>query len=75
MADEKSPVKGGFFHFSAQYGMAADNVKNFQIVLTDGTITDANTKEYSDLFWALKGGGANFGDSTNKIADGIDSQS
>ena len=31
MADEKSPVKGEFFHFSGQYGMAADNVKNFQV--------------------------------------------
>jgi FAD/FMN-containing dehydrogenase len=32
-----------------------------QIVLADGTVTDANAGENSDLFWALKGGGANFG--------------
>lgn len=33
-----------------------------QIVLADGTITDANAQQNSDLFWALKGGGSNFGD-------------
>ncbi|KAK1143338.1 hypothetical protein N8T08_006865 [Aspergillus melleus] len=54
-------IGGGFFHLSGQYGMAADNVKDFHVVLADGTITDANAKENSDLFWALKGGGANFG--------------
>ena len=34
-----------------------------QIVLANGTITDANLQENSDLFLALKGGGPNFGDS------------
>ncbi|KAF7594710.1 hypothetical protein BBP40_008603 [Aspergillus hancockii] len=52
---------GGFFHFSSQYGLAADNVKNFEVVLADGTIANVNAEEKSDLFWALKGGGANFG--------------
>ena len=33
----------------------------WQIVLADGTITDANAQQNSDLFWALKGGGSNFG--------------
>ncbi|MCJ1348031.1 hypothetical protein MMC31_006262 [Peltigera leucophlebia] len=52
---------GGLFHFSGEYGLAADNVKNFEIVLANGTITNANAEENSDLFWALKGGGPNFG--------------
>ncbi|KAI9687377.1 MAG: hypothetical protein M1822_002420 [Bathelium mastoideum] len=52
---------GGLFHFSAEYGLAADNVKNFEIVLGDGTITNANAEENSDLWWALKGGSSNFG--------------
>ncbi|KAE8375362.1 putative 6-hydroxy-D-nicotine oxidase [Aspergillus bertholletiae] len=51
---------GGYFHFSGQYGLAADNVKNFHVVLADGTVTDANADHNSDLFWALKGGGPNF---------------
>ncbi|PYH43912.1 FAD-binding oxidoreductase [Aspergillus saccharolyticus JOP 1030-1] len=52
---------GGYFHFSGQYGLAADNVKNFHIVLADGTIANANATHNSDLFWGLKGGGPNFG--------------
>ncbi|KAI0802232.1 FAD-binding domain-containing protein [Xylaria sp. FL0064] len=52
---------GGFFHFSGEFGLAADNVKNFEIVLADGTITNANASQNADLFWALKGGGPNFG--------------
>ncbi|KAH3948470.1 hypothetical protein HBI56_121770 [Parastagonospora nodorum] len=52
---------GGFFHFSGKYGLAADNVKNFEVVLANGEVVDANAQSNSDLFWALKGGGSNFG--------------
>ncbi|KAI0145348.1 FAD-binding domain-containing protein [Xylariaceae sp. FL1272] len=52
---------GGYFHFSGEYGMSADNVQNFEVVLADGTITNANAAMNDDLFWALKGGGSNFG--------------
>ncbi|KAI1085577.1 FAD-binding domain-containing protein [Whalleya microplaca] len=52
---------GGFWHFSGEFGMAADNVKNFEVVLANGTVVNANAGENSDLFWALKGGGPNFG--------------
>ncbi|KAL8777895.1 MAG: hypothetical protein Q9213_007662 [Squamulea squamosa] len=54
-------IRGGLFHFSGEYGLAGDNVKNFEIVLSDGTVTNANADRNVDLFWALKGGGANFG--------------
>ncbi|KAH7350326.1 hypothetical protein BKA66DRAFT_516480 [Pyrenochaeta sp. MPI-SDFR-AT-0127] len=52
---------GGYFHWASKYGMAVDNVKDFEIVLADGTITNANMENNTDLFWALKGGGPNFG--------------
>ncbi|ROV92195.1 hypothetical protein VMCG_09279 [Cytospora schulzeri] len=52
---------GGYFHFSGKYGLAADNVKGFEVVLADGTITTATATQNNDLFWALKGGGPNFG--------------
>jgi hypothetical protein len=54
---------GGFFHFSGKYGLAADNVKDFEVVLADGSVVNANADSNSDLFWALKGGGPNFGKS------------
>ncbi|GKT43289.1 FAD-dependent monooxygenase yanF [Colletotrichum spaethianum] len=44
-----------------QFGLAADNVKNFEIVLGNGTISEVNANKNQDLFWALKGGGPNFG--------------
>lgn len=44
--------------------MAADNVRNFEVVLGNGSIVEANAQVNPDLFWALKGGGPNFGMST-----------
>lgn len=53
---------GGNSFFSARYGYVCDNVKNFEIVLGNGTIANANAKANPDLFKALKGGGGgNFG--------------
>lgn len=52
---------GGLSHFSGKYGLAADNVVDFEIVLGEGRVVDANERENEDLFWGLKGGGANFG--------------
>ncbi|KAK4185136.1 hypothetical protein QBC35DRAFT_504349 [Podospora australis] len=56
-----SILGGGYHHLSNQFALAADNVKNFEVVLSNGTIANANVKQNSDLFWALKGGGPNFG--------------
>ena len=39
--------------------------KMMQIVLADGSVVDANAEQNTDLFWALKGGGANFGQSSS----------
>ncbi|KAM7211278.1 hypothetical protein V8F06_013335 [Rhypophila decipiens] len=52
---------GGYFFASNEVGLACDNVKNFEIVLSNGDIVNANAGTHSDLFWALKGGGPNFG--------------
>lgn len=41
--------------------MACDNVINFQVVLADGRVIDANRDENADLFQVLKGGSSNFG--------------
>ncbi|EAW10965.1 FAD-binding oxidoreductase [Aspergillus clavatus NRRL 1] len=52
---------GGLSFLSSQYGWAANNVVNFEVVLANGTVVNANAKENTDLFAALKGGGNNFG--------------
>lgn len=52
---------GGINYFGSEYGWSANMVSNYQVVLADGSIVDANAKSHSDLFWALKGGSNNFG--------------
>ncbi|KAK8112600.1 oxidoreductase [Apiospora sp. TS-2023a] len=52
---------GGISHLSPQHGWTCDTVLNFQVVLSDGQVVDANADENADLFWALRGGGGNFG--------------
>ncbi|KAK8085697.1 hypothetical protein PG997_006968 [Apiospora hydei] len=51
---------GNSFH-SASHGFAADNVQNFEVVLGDGKIVNANAEENADLWQALKGGSGNYG--------------
>lgn len=52
---------GGISHHAPRVGLSCDNVVNFQIVLADGRIVDANKTSNADLFTALKGGSSNFG--------------
>ncbi|KAF2676575.1 FAD-binding domain-containing protein [Lentithecium fluviatile CBS 122367] len=52
---------GGISYFSARKGFACDNVANYEIVLANGNIVNANSKENADLWLALKGGSNNFG--------------
>ncbi|EAQ84426.1 hypothetical protein CHGG_08440 [Chaetomium globosum CBS 148.51] len=52
---------GGFSFFSGEYGLAADNVRSVELVLGNGTVVEASAQENPDLFWALKGGGPNYG--------------
>ncbi|KAH6695204.1 FAD binding domain-containing protein [Plectosphaerella plurivora] len=51
---------GASFH-SAHRGFACDDIVNYEVVLADGSVVQANTRSYTDLFKALKGGGNNFG--------------
>ncbi|KAL3264517.1 hypothetical protein ABHI18_000732 [Aspergillus niger] len=52
---------GGMGALPNLYGLGADGVKNFEILLADGRLVNANRNENSDLYRALKGGGSNFG--------------
>ncbi|KAL2802687.1 hypothetical protein BJX63DRAFT_414200 [Aspergillus granulosus] len=52
---------GGISFQNSQYGVGAMGVSNYEMVLADLSIVNANAQENSDLFWALKGGGPNFG--------------
>ncbi|GKZ23469.1 hypothetical protein AbraIFM66951_008503 [Aspergillus brasiliensis] len=51
----------GLSYLSDLYGLACDNVVDFEIVLANGSVTHANAHDHQDLFWALKGGANNFG--------------
>lgn len=48
------------FHSNTE-GFAADNIRNFEVVLGNGSIVNANADENADLWKALKGGSGNFG--------------
>jgi FAD/FMN-containing dehydrogenase len=52
---------GGFGWLNGRCGFACDNVLSFQIVTADGAIRTASAEEHPDLYWALRGGGGNFG--------------
>jgi FAD/FMN-containing dehydrogenase len=52
---------GGIGWLNAKYGAACDNVLAYDVVLADGSYVRASAEEHPDLFWALKGGGGNFG--------------
>src|SRR6202451_4826453 len=52
---------GGTGWLNRLHGLSCDNVEGFTLVVADGTVLRANTNENSDLFWALRGGGGNFG--------------
>lgn len=56
---------GGISLHGNQYGWAADNVLEYEVVLANGEVAIANETSNNDLFWALKGGGPNFGIVTN----------
>jgi len=52
---------GGFGKLGRKYGLSCDNLLAAEIVTADGRLLRASTAENADLFWALRGGGANFG--------------
>src|SRR5436853_831422 len=52
---------GGVGHLTRKCGLSIDNLLSADVVLANGTFVKANADENFDLFWALRGGGGNFG--------------
>jgi FAD/FMN-containing dehydrogenase len=52
---------GGFGHLMGAFGLAADNLVSAEVVTAFGRVVTASADENADLFWALRGGGGNFG--------------
>ena len=52
---------GGFGWISRKYGLSVDNLVGAQVVTADGKLVRASASEHADLFWAIRGGGGNFG--------------
>ncbi len=52
---------GGTGWLNRLHGLSCDNVERFSLVVADGSVLHASATENADLFWALRGGGGNFG--------------
>src|SRR5512132_4041406 len=52
---------GGFGYLARRFGWTVDNLAQVEVVCADGQVRTANRDENAELFWALRGGGGNFG--------------
>jgi len=55
---------GGFGRLNRKFGLTIDNLKSAQLVTADGEIRTVSAEQDPDLFWAIRGGGGNFGVAT-----------
>jgi FAD/FMN-containing dehydrogenase len=55
------PLGGGYGWLGGKYGLACDNVLSVDVVTADGRLVTASASENEDLFWGMRGAGANFG--------------
>lgn len=56
---------GGLGWLMAKHGLAADNLLAAELVTADGEVLEVDANSHPDLFWALRGGGGNFGVATS----------
>jgi FAD/FMN-containing dehydrogenase len=52
---------GGYGWTSSKHGLTCDNLISAEVVTADGSVVEASDDENADLFWAIRGGGGNFG--------------
>lgn len=52
---------GGVGYLARKYGLTIDNLLEADMVLADGSFVTVNKDQHADLFWAIRGGGGNFG--------------
>ncbi|KAG2013104.1 FAD binding domain-containing protein [Coprinopsis cinerea AmutBmut pab1-1] len=58
---------GGYGYLSGRHGLTIDNLEQVTLVLADGSVSVGNEVENPDLFWAIRGGGSNFGVATELV--------
>jgi FAD/FMN-containing dehydrogenase len=55
------PLGGGIGYLTRKHGLSVDNIVAADVVLADGSLVTASADQHQDLFWAIRGGGGNFG--------------
>ena len=62
---------GGIGYLVRKHGLAIDRVRRMEVVTVDGQVLDVTADRHPDLFWALRGGGGNFGIVTRFVYEAV----